>query len=50
MYLLILTLLMLFCALYLDLRYQRIPNKLCLAGLLAALALQAYLYQWYGLV
>lgn len=43
------TLLLLFSALYLDLRYQRIPNKLCLAGLLAAFGLQAYLYQWLGL-
>jgi len=43
------TLALLTSALYLDLRYQRIPNKLCLAGLLAALALQAYLYQWYGI-
>lgn len=43
-----LTLLLLLSALYLDLRYQRIPNKLCLAGLLAAFALQAYINQWYG--
>ena len=43
------TLSLLLSALYLDLRYQRIPNKLCLAGLLAALALQAYINQWHGL-
>ncbi|WP_159459894.1 MULTISPECIES: A24 family peptidase [Colwellia] len=46
---LLITLLLLLSALYFDLRYQRIPNKLCLAGLLAALALQAYSNQWYGL-
>jgi len=44
-----LTLLLLASALYFDLRYQRIPNKLCLAGLLAAFALQAYDNQWLGL-
>jgi len=40
---------LLLSALYFDLRYQRIPNKLCLAGLLAAFALQGYSNQWYGL-
>ncbi|WP_057830567.1 A24 family peptidase [Colwellia sp. TT2012] len=49
MIMLAITLLLLLSALYFDLRYQRIPNKLCLAGLLAALALQAYISQWYGL-
>jgi len=43
------TLALLTNALYLDLRYQRIPNKLCLTGLLAAFALQGYFNQWYGL-
>jgi prepilin peptidase CpaA len=43
------TLLLLLSALYFDLRYQRIPNKLCLAGLLIALALQGYNSQWLGL-
>ncbi|NQY48377.1 MAG: prepilin peptidase [Colwellia sp.] len=43
------TLLLLLSALYFDLRYQRIPNKLCLAGLLIALALQGYNSQWHGL-
>ncbi len=43
------TLLLLLSALYFDLRYQRIPNKLCLAGLLAALILQSYTSQWQGL-
>jgi prepilin peptidase CpaA len=49
MVLLIVTLLLLFSALYFDLRYQRIPNKLCLVGLLAALVLQGYTSQWQGL-
>ncbi|ALO34040.1 hypothetical protein CMT41_04345 [Colwellia sp. MT41] len=49
MLMLLVTLLLLFSALYFDLRYQRIPNKLCLAGLLAAFALQAYYSQWQGL-
>jgi len=49
MFLLIVTLLLLLSALYFDLRYQFIPNKLCLAGLLAAFALQAYSNQWLGL-
>ena len=41
---------LLFCsALYFDLRYQRIPNKLCLLGLLAALVLQGFNNQWFGL-
>jgi prepilin peptidase CpaA len=44
------TLLLLLSALYFDLRYQRIPNKLCLLGLLAALVLQVYNSQWQGLV
>ena len=43
------TLLLLLSALYFDLRYQRIPNKLCLTGLLAALVLQAYYSQWHGI-
>ena len=43
------TLLLLLSALYFDLRYQRIPNKLCFLGLLAALILQVYIDQWLGL-
>jgi len=49
MIILTVTLLLLFSALYFDLRYQRIPNKLCLLGLLAALVLQIYNSQWQGL-
>ncbi len=49
MIILTVTLLLLLCALYFDLRYQRIPNKLCLAGLLSAIALQGYNNQWLGL-
>ncbi|MBL4765262.1 MAG: prepilin peptidase [Colwellia sp.] len=43
------TLLVLLSALYFDLRYQRIPNKLCLTGLLIALILQGYYSQWHGI-
>ena len=46
---LIVTLLLLASALYLDLRYQRIPNKLCLFALLLALLLQGFSGQWQGL-
>jgi len=49
MLILISSLVLLFSALYFDLRYQRIPNKLCLLGLLAALILQVYIDQWHGL-
>ena len=48
MLILISSLVLLFSALYFDLRYQRIPNKLCLLGLLAALILQVYIDQWHG--
>jgi len=49
MILLIMTCVLLCSALYFDLCYQRIPNKLCLLGLLAALVLQGYHNQWLGL-
>jgi prepilin peptidase CpaA len=49
MTLLVVTLLLLFSALYLDLRYQRIPNKLCFFALLLALLLQSISGQWQGL-
>jgi prepilin peptidase CpaA len=40
-----------FCfALVFDLRYQRIPNKLCLVALLSGLIVQACLNQWQGLI
>jgi len=38
------------CALYFDLRYQRIPNKLCLLALICGLVLQAGFGHWQGLV
>ncbi|MBA6390715.1 prepilin peptidase [Colwellia sp. BRX10-3] len=40
---------MLSSALYLDLRYQRIPNKLCLYAFVLALLLQSINGQWQGL-
>ena len=49
MIMLTVTLLLLLSALYFDLRYQRIPNKLCLLGIVIALVLQSYNSQWYGL-
>jgi prepilin peptidase CpaA len=49
MLLLAVTLVLLLIALYLDLRYQRIPNKLCLFALLFALLLQGISGQWQGL-
>lgn len=49
MFLLVITLLLLSSALYLDLRYQRIPNKLCLFALVLALLLQSINSQWQGL-
>ncbi|MFQ3236170.1 MAG: prepilin peptidase CpaA [Paraglaciecola sp.] len=49
MTLLVVTLLLLLSALYLDLRYQRIPNKLCLFALVLALLLQSISGQWQGL-
>lgn len=44
------TLLLLLSALYLDLRYQRIPNLLVLMALGLALLLHGYLEQWAGLL
>jgi len=38
------------CALYFDLRYQRIPNQLCLLALLSGIVLQTGFGQWGGLV
>jgi len=38
------------CALYFDLRYQRIPNKLCFLALLSGMVLQAGFGQWQGLL
>jgi len=38
------------CALYFDLRYQRIPNQLCLLALLSGILLQTGFGQWQGLV
>jgi prepilin peptidase CpaA len=49
MIILCVTLLLLFSALYLDLRYQRIPNKLCLFALLIAVVLQGIHSQWQGI-
>ena len=40
---------LLLSALYLDLRYQRIPNKLCLFALVLALLLQSISGQWQGI-
>lgn len=37
-------------ALYFDLRYQRIPNKLCLLALLAGILIQSYFEHWEGLL
>lgn len=48
MLLLVVTLVLLLSALYLDLHYQRIPNKLCLSAFVLALLLQSYLGQWQG--
>jgi len=45
----IVTLLLLIFALYFDLRYQRIPNKLCLLALAVAVILQIYNSKWYGI-
>jgi prepilin peptidase CpaA len=49
MLLLINTLVLLLSALYLDLRYQRIPNKLCLFAFVVALVLQGVTSQWHGI-
>lgn len=49
MIILIVTLGVLVSALYLDLRYQRIPNKLCLFAFVFALLLQGISSQWQGI-
>lgn len=43
------SLLMLSAALYYDLRYQRIPNKLCLATLSIGFIINTLFYSWPGL-
>lgn len=45
----ILALVMLSASLYFDLRYQRIPNKLCLIALVTGLILNTFFYTWQGL-
>jgi len=50
MMMLVASILLLLSALYLDLRYQRIPNKLCLFALLLALLLQSISHQWHGII
>lgn len=44
------TLIVLGLALYFDLRYQRIPNKLCLIALLSGVLIQSYFEHWQGLL
>ena len=41
---------MLTVALYFDLRYQRIPNLLCLLTLLLGITINSYFYGWDGLL
>jgi prepilin peptidase CpaA len=44
------TLLLLLSALYVDLRYERIPNMLVLMAFALALLIHAYMQQWTGLL
>lgn len=50
MLILVVTLSLLMIALYLDLRYQRIPNKLCLFAFIFSLLLQSISGQWQGIM
>jgi len=45
----ILALVMLSATLYFDLRYQRIPNRLCLIALISGIIINTILYSWLGL-
>jgi len=47
----VITALLILCvALYLDLRYQRIPNQLCLIALLLGIVINSYFNSWAGLI